>query len=108
MMMELWSLLPIRVKAAFCVVSTLTLGYCLSPMSLAFGVVFDQDQQEICRQDWSRDIFRAAGAGRSAEMEEVDRARYRCSSQVDPSLKGEAKAILSGRSMFSPKIDQSK
>jgi hypothetical protein len=107
-MMELWSLLPIRAKLVLCAISMLSLGYCLSPMSMALQIVFDQDQQEICRQDWSKDIFRAVGTGRNAEVDEVNQAWHRCASQIDPSLKGETKAILSGRSMFSPKIGQSK
>ncbi|WP_175543372.1 hypothetical protein [Variovorax sp. OV700] len=38
-------------------------------------------------------------------MDEVDRARSKCSQEVDSSLIGEAKALLAGRSLIASKDD---
>lgn len=99
--MELWDLVPWQIKVVVGIASFVILGHSLTPTSLALRRAFEIDQRGVCELEYLRTVGSRAyqqNLGNSQIAEIEFRA---CSSNIDPSVLGQIKAMKSGRTASS-------
>ena len=100
-MIELWDLVPWQIRVAISVASLVFAGYSLSPSSLALRMAFEIDQRGVCELEYWRTVSSQAYQQKFGNLQVAELELGACTSEINPSVLGQIKAMKSGRTASS-------